>query len=151
MKLQSIFAKTTRISFGEIKYFHPTGRTTLPNGHPLQKGAFLNECRINRDAFTLPDGRSWDYVLVFPTGVSETSITEAFIKNEPHVYAIGKFFIGSFIINNSATFNEKSVSVAISDRSHSQLSTLTHQILHVCVDKTILIKAFPHNKIYLAK
>jgi hypothetical protein len=34
----------------EIKYFSPDGKS-LPNGHPLQKGGFIKECRDNINKF----------------------------------------------------------------------------------------------------
>ncbi len=35
----------------EIRYFSPSGRNTLPNGHPIQKGGFIKECIDNKDKF----------------------------------------------------------------------------------------------------
>lgn len=38
----------------EIKYFHPSGGT-MPNGHPIQRGGFSRECRINSEAYELDE------------------------------------------------------------------------------------------------
>lgn len=38
----------------EIIYFHPTGMS-LPNGSHIQRGGFLNQCRQNRNAYTLDE------------------------------------------------------------------------------------------------
>ena len=38
----------------EIIYFHPTG-LSLPNGSHIQRGGFLNQCRQNRNAYTLDE------------------------------------------------------------------------------------------------
>lgn len=40
----------------ELKYFHPSGRESLPNAHPFHKGGFINECRLNKKAFALDEG-----------------------------------------------------------------------------------------------
>lgn len=39
----------------EIKYFHPTGKP-MPNGSYIQRGGYLNECRLNTNAYTLDEG-----------------------------------------------------------------------------------------------
>lgn len=39
----------------EVKYFHPTGKP-MPNGSHIQRGGYLNECRLNRNAYTLDEG-----------------------------------------------------------------------------------------------
>ncbi len=43
--------KTNKPMKREIKYFSPDGRKTLPNGHPIQKGGFIKECKDNQDKF----------------------------------------------------------------------------------------------------
>lgn len=39
----------------EIKHFHPDGKP-MPNGSHIQRGGYLNECRLNANAYTLDEG-----------------------------------------------------------------------------------------------
>lgn len=39
----------------EIKHFHPSGKP-MPNGSYIQRGGYLNECRLNANAYTLDEG-----------------------------------------------------------------------------------------------
>ena len=38
----------------EVVYFHPDGKT-MPNGSHLQRGGFLNECRVNKGNYVLDE------------------------------------------------------------------------------------------------
>lgn len=38
----------------EIKHFHPSGKP-MPNGSYIQRGGYLNECRLNANAYTLDE------------------------------------------------------------------------------------------------
>lgn len=57
MKLKKILELITRRGGGrkytisEIKYFSTDGRTSVPNGHVIQKGGFLSECHDNKEKF----------------------------------------------------------------------------------------------------
>ena len=31
--------------FKDVKYFSPDGRKNIPNGHSIQRGGFINECK----------------------------------------------------------------------------------------------------------
>lgn len=52
-ELDRSFSKRKHIR--EVRYFHPSGKT-LPNGSNIQRGGFLNECRQNKNAYTLDEG-----------------------------------------------------------------------------------------------
>lgn len=39
----------------EIKHFHPSGKP-MPNGSHIQRGGYLNECRLNANAYILNEG-----------------------------------------------------------------------------------------------
>lgn len=39
----------------EIEHFHPTGKP-MPNGSHIQRGGYLNECRLNFNAYVLDEG-----------------------------------------------------------------------------------------------
>jgi len=39
----------------EVRYFHPSGRS-LPNGSHYQRGNFLHECMVNKNAYMLDEG-----------------------------------------------------------------------------------------------
>ena len=38
----------------EVKYFHPSGKP-IPNGCGFQRGGYLNECRINKNAYSMDE------------------------------------------------------------------------------------------------
>ena len=38
--------------YREIRYFHPEG-TPMPNGHCIQRGGYIQECRRNAESFVL--------------------------------------------------------------------------------------------------
>lgn len=68
----------------EIKYFHPTGKP-MPNGCGFQRGGYLNECRINKNAYSLDksvhDGRCDNSqfmggVVTLPTVIDEERYSE---------------------------------------------------------------------------
>ena len=77
-------------SFKEIKYFSPDG-STMPNGIGFQRGNFLRECKINREAFELDEaihnnqyGLS-DYrggVIVFSTDVNAVALDKNKLSNK---------------------------------------------------------------------
>ena len=41
-----------KVHFKEIKHFSPDGKS-MPNGIGFQRGAFLHECKKNKDAFEI--------------------------------------------------------------------------------------------------
>ena len=43
--------KSTSFKITEIKYFSPSGRKNVPNGHIMQKGGFIKECIDNSRKF----------------------------------------------------------------------------------------------------
>jgi len=43
------------VAVREIKHFHPSGKP-MPNGSHIQRGGYLNECRLNANAYTLDEG-----------------------------------------------------------------------------------------------
>lgn len=70
-------------NINEIKYFHPSGRKTLPNGNHYQKGGFLKECKDNVDSFIISeDIHSEQYgmknyrggIIVFSTDVNAVKL-----------------------------------------------------------------------------
>lgn len=54
MKLKTLleFIKGRKFTITEIKYFSTDGRNNVPNGHVLQKGGFIKECKDNSEKFT---------------------------------------------------------------------------------------------------
>lgn len=104
--------------FKEIKYFSTDGRKTIPNGHPLQKGGFLSECRKNLDSFSLSEavhdnqyGLS-DYrggIIVFSTNVNAVKLSKNAFKNKIKTIIVNfeqRFFSGKKINNVINDFNK---------------------------------------------
>ena len=58
-KLLKVIAESIRKNIGrqnvrEVRYFHPSGKP-IPNGSNIQRGGYLNECRQNKNAYTLDE------------------------------------------------------------------------------------------------
>lgn len=76
--------------FKEIKYFSTDGKT-MPNGHAIQRGGFIQECKRNSNNFVLTEavhGKQYglsDYrggVIVFSTDVNAVDLDKNEIKNK---------------------------------------------------------------------
>lgn len=76
--------------FKEIKYFSPDG-STMPNGIGFQRGNFLHECKVNREAFVLDEAihdKQYglaDYrggIIVFSTDVNAVSLDKNKLNNK---------------------------------------------------------------------
>lgn len=89
----------------EVKYFHPSGRKTLPNGSHYQKGGFIKECIDNLNSFVLSEdihGEQYgmsDYrggVIVFSTDVNAVKLHNNRFVN----------FIKQFVKTQSQRFNK---------------------------------------------
>lgn len=150
MRLLAIFTKAPRINFGEIKYFYPSGRTTLPNGHPIQKGGFLRECRINNNSFepSLHSG----YCIVFPANLLEITpdgIRDLFVDCSV-TYIIGNHFKGQYAAATGEIYNEKSITIGVDGLSSRELATLVEYLSKRLPHKSLLIKDFSNNKIFIA-
>ena len=96
---------TRNNSIQEIKYFHPSGRKTLPNGSHYQKGGFIKECKDNAESFILQEdihGEQYgmsDYrggVIVFSTDVNAVKLHNNRFVN----------FIKQFVKTQSQRFNK---------------------------------------------
>lgn len=105
-------------SIREVKYFHPSGRG-MPNGHPIQRGGFVRECRLNADAYELDEavhpqqyGLS-DYrggVITFSTDVNAVEFSKNFIMNKVKQLLAtygNRFFRQSKIAKTIQQFNDK--------------------------------------------
>lgn len=90
-KIVKLFESTNpKKAFKEIKYFSKDG-SSMPNGHGIQRGGFLRECRENKNAFVLNEeihGEQYglaDYrggVIVFSTDVNAVSLDKNKLKNK---------------------------------------------------------------------
>jgi len=71
----------------EVKYFHPSGRS-LPNGSNIQRGGFLNECRQNKNAYTLDESVQHGLakfkggVVTFPADINTVQMDSDALANE---------------------------------------------------------------------
>jgi len=65
IKLSRLFSNFT---VKRIKYFHPTGRESMPSGHPIHLGGFFKECATNKESFQ--------------TGNNQTMISKDFTLSE---------------------------------------------------------------------
>lgn len=150
MRLLIIFTKTSRINFGEIRYFHPSGRIALPNGHPIQKGGFLRECRINSNSFetSLCSG----YCIVLPATLPEITpnVISDFFADIYGSYTIGNYFKGTYITDSGEIFSYKSIAIGLNGLSNEKLTILTERISKRLSLNRVLIKDFSNNKIFIA-
>lgn len=76
--------------FKEVKNFHPNGKP-FPNGSHYQRGGYLNECRMNKNAFVLTEGVHGEQygmakyrggVIVFSTEVNAVTLDKNQILNK---------------------------------------------------------------------
>ena len=77
--------------FKEVKYFSPDGRKNIPNGHPIQQGGFISECKANLNNFILSEGvHDSQYglseyrggVIVFSTEMNAVKLDKNAVKNK---------------------------------------------------------------------
>ena len=151
--LTDVLIKATT-PFREVKYFHPE-RRTMPNGVHIQRGGFLNECRINKDRFTLDEGISGvgygkEYrggIILFPVEMKQHALTA--LQRMTYTYRVGNFFKGKFVGNNGEEYNERSVSVVINGISSLKLLRLAESLLPESErNPNVLVKDFNSRKIY---
>lgn len=102
----------------EVKYFHPNGGT-LPNGHPIQRGGFLHECKMNSLAYELDEAvHSNQYgladyrggVITFSTDVNAEELSKNAVVNKiKQIFKTyhNRFFRQSKIWNVFKSFNDK--------------------------------------------
>lgn len=105
-------------SVREVKYFHPSGKG-MPNGHPLQRGGFIRECRLNTDAYELDEAVHpqqyglADYrggVITFSTDVNAVEFSKNAIVNKVKQLLAtygNRFFRQSKIAKVIKNFNDK--------------------------------------------
>lgn len=86
----SLYEATNPKNFREIKYFSTDG-SAMPNGTGYQRGNFLHECKVNRDAFILDEAvHNNQYglenyrggVIVFSTDVNAVSLDKNKVANK---------------------------------------------------------------------
>ncbi len=152
MRLPHIFTNTTPIKFGEIKYFHPSGRTTLPDGHPIQKGGFIHECSVNSNSFE--SSLCTGYCIVLPSNHPEVTRNDIsavidYMVDSSGIYTIGNYFKGRYIADTGELFNENSTAIGIEGLSSRQLVKLVEHISMPFSLGTLLIKSFSDNKIFI--
>jgi len=90
-KIVKLFESTNpRKYFKEIKYFSRDG-SSMPNGAGIQRGGFLLECRLNRNAFTISEaihGEQYGLsgyrggIIVFSTDVNAVNLDKNRLKNK---------------------------------------------------------------------
>lgn len=110
----SVFSKTM---IRKIEYFHPSGRTTLPDGICYYKGFFIKTCLENEAAFAVPEDCCG--VIVFPVGIEPVSRED---------YRVGHYFHGSFIADEKILFNADSSAIAIVGISSYKLKRLAKRL-----------------------
>jgi len=98
-----VIQKSTSFKITEIKYFSPSGRKNVPNGHIMQKGGFIKECIDNSKKFKTENYQFlinevlefvesihdqqyglWDYrggIITFSTDVNSLDISDIKIFN----------------------------------------------------------------------
>lgn len=150
MRLLSIFTSTRHIKFGEIKYFHPSGRTTLPNGHPIQKGAFIHECHINSNSFESSFCRGYCIVLPSNQDLTYDGIKACIVETDSSdTYTIGNYFNGKYIADTDEIFNDNSISISVKGISNKKLTKLVEHLLTQLPIERLLIRNSSNNKIFI--
>ena len=120
-KIEKLFESTNpKKAFKEIKYFSRDG-SSMPNGSAIQRGGFLHECRMNKEAFVIEEAIHdqqyglGDYrggIIVFSTTVNAVSLDKNKIKNKVKqiLATIGQRFnasnISHKIVNKFNKYNE---------------------------------------------
>ena len=78
------------VTVREIKYFHPSGKP-MPNGSHIQRGGYLNECRLNTNAYTLDEGVHGEQyglakyrggIITFSTDINATKLSDNRLINK---------------------------------------------------------------------
>lgn len=90
VKYDELYKSCSPNHFKEIKYFSPDGKS-MPNGHSLQRGGFIQECRRNSNNFVLSEalhGKQYgssEYkggVIVFSVDVNTVQLDEDTIQDK---------------------------------------------------------------------
>ena len=104
--------------FKEVKYFSPDGRKNIPNGHPIQQGGFISECKANLNNFILSEGvHDSQYglseyrggVIVFSTEVNAVKLDKNAVKNKIKTIIVNfqqRFFSGKKLHGIINKFNK---------------------------------------------
>lgn len=163
----------------ELKYFHPSGRETEPNGHAIHKGGFFKECKDNKYRFYTKEFSDYSGgIIVFQSGAKKIGIMnwysekldtfrfkwykkskgdKAFVKHNGHNeeykggLSVGQFFGGSYTSAYGTIFNDKSMSVEFGGLSSNGLRDVAKLIVEEFNQETVLLKDLNKNKIYLVK
>lgn len=142
----------------KIKYFYPSGRP-LPNGSHFQRGGFLHECRVNKDAFTLqfphlegPVGLgAQGGVIVFPEGAElpdfpkETPIIPEKIQD----YSVGHAFHGSHVDSYSQKFGVESLTVEVDGTFTETVFELAKHFAQKYHLESLIVKDISEDTVYL--
>ena len=101
--------------FKDVKYFSPDGRKNIPNGHSIQRGGFINECKENLNNFVLSEAVRYSKygsrkyrggVIIFSTELNAVGLDKNAIKNKVDTIIFHfqqRFFSGK---KNSDIFNK---------------------------------------------
>ena len=149
--------------FKEIKYFSPDG-STMPNGIGFQRGNFLHECKVNREAFVLDEtihdkqyGLA-DYrggIIVFSTDVNAVSLDKNKLKYNGSEFigacSIGNAFKGNYVGDNGEEYDERSTTIEVNGLPSQGLLRLAEMVARMFHQETVLVKDFNNMKLFLAK
>lgn len=162
--IHKLFPFIGEFNVHEVKYFHPSGKS-LPNGHSIQRGGFLHECRMNKMAYTLEgslhpvQGGLEGYrggVITFATDVNAAQFSKDFIANKVRqllatdAFYVGNFFRGRYVGDNDKVYDEKSISIEINGLSSKSLLSLAEMICKDFVQKTVLVNDLNTDRIFEA-
>lgn len=101
--------------FKDVKYFSPDGRKNIPNGHSIQRGGFINECKENLNNFVLSEAVRYSKygsrkyrggVIILSTELNAVGLDKNAIKNKVDTIIFHfqqRFFSGK---KNSDIFNK---------------------------------------------
>ena len=146
----------------KITYFHPSGKT-LPNGSHFQRGGFLHDCRLNKEAFTLafphlegPCGLGCQGgVIIFPTNTEvvdfplEIPQAHYLVNHSISDLLIGHIFQGMYVDSDGNVYNKESLTVEVDGEFFESVFGLAQELAQMIYLKNVIVKDLSENEIYI--
>lgn len=128
--------------FKEVRYFSRDG-STMPNGIGFQRGNFLHEGKVNKEAFDADGAVSG--IIVFPSPELDTGS----ISDIVGAHSVGNVFKGKYVGKNDEVFDEHSTTIAVAGLSSKELLRLAANLAGLLHQQSVLVKDTTKNKILI--